>query len=201
MKRIMVAAIGFFAAALSMHAQESPDLRIRNGTVIDGRGKAAFRADVGIRNGRIVQAGDLRRAPAGETIDASGLIVAPGFINAHKENKEMNAMSVFFAETYTVSFEKMDELNSLLQKATSLISKRPDKFAGLRSYQAFSQMVGEFGGYIEIWEFEDMNDIDAMFKTMFSDKELKKIPQEFFPLVVPGSYKTQVWNSVTEYKT
>ncbi len=109
-------------------------------------------------------------------------------------------MSVFLAETYCVSFEKMDQLALLLKKATSLIKERPEKFRGLKSYQAFSQMVGEFGGHTEIWEFESMNDIDALFKTMFSDEELKKIPQEFFSLVESGSYSTQVWTCVTEYK-
>ncbi len=109
-------------------------------------------------------------------------------------------MSVFFAETYTVSFEKMEQLTSLLKKATNLMKEKPEKFTGLKSYQAFSQLVGAFGGYVEIWEFESMNDIDALFKTMFSDEELKNIPKEFFTLVEPGTYSTQVWTSVTEHK-
>ncbi len=109
-------------------------------------------------------------------------------------------MSVFFVETYTVGFEKMDQVASLFKKATSLFVERPEKFKGLKSYQAFSQTVGELGGHIEIWEFESMNDIDALFKTMFGDEELKKIPQEFFSLVQPGTYRSQVWNAVAEFK-
>ncbi len=109
-------------------------------------------------------------------------------------------MSVFFVETYTVRFEKMDQLASLFKRATSLIKERPEKFVGLKSYQAFSQTVGELGGHIEVWEFESMNDIDAMFKTMFGDEELKKIPQEFFSLVEPGTYRTQVWTKVAEHR-
>jgi N-acyl-D-amino-acid deacylase len=54
---------------------------IRNGTVYDGSGGAPFRADVGIRSDRIAAVGDLRHAKAGMVIDASGLAVAPGFIN------------------------------------------------------------------------------------------------------------------------
>ncbi len=109
-------------------------------------------------------------------------------------------MSVIFAETYSVSFEKMDQLASLLTKATNTIRENPDKFRGLKSYQVFSQMVGRFGSYVEMWEFESMNDIDAMFQTMFADEEFKKFPQEFFPLVDPGSYSTQIWKSFIEYR-
>src|SRR5947208_6328057 len=58
------------------------DLVIRNGRVIDGSGMPAFHADVGIRNGKIAEIGKLRGA-ASRTIDADGLVVAPGFIDNH----------------------------------------------------------------------------------------------------------------------
>ena len=58
------------------------DLLIRNGTVVDGSGAARYRADVGITDGRIAEIGRIRSAAA-RTIDAEGLIVAPGFIDGH----------------------------------------------------------------------------------------------------------------------
>jgi len=57
------------------------DLLIRGGTVYDGSGGEGRRADVGIAGARIAAVGDLSNARAGETIDATGLAVAPGFIN------------------------------------------------------------------------------------------------------------------------
>ena len=58
------------------------DLLIRNGTVVDGSGAARYRADVGIKDGRLAEIGRIRSA-AERTIDAEGLIVAPGFIDGH----------------------------------------------------------------------------------------------------------------------
>lgn len=58
------------------------DLLIRGGSVIDGTGAARVTADVGIRDGRIVEVGRIA-APAKRTIDADGLVVSPGFIDGH----------------------------------------------------------------------------------------------------------------------
>jgi len=58
------------------------DLILRNGDVIDGTGKPRFRADVGIRNGRIAAIGTITEA-AREEIDVTGKVVTPGFIDVH----------------------------------------------------------------------------------------------------------------------
>ncbi len=58
------------------------DTLIRGGTVIDGTGAEPTRADIGIRDGRIVAVGAVDE-PAGQTIDAMGLHVLPGFIDIH----------------------------------------------------------------------------------------------------------------------
>jgi N-acyl-D-amino-acid deacylase len=64
-------------------AEDAPayDWIIRGGTVYDGSGKAGVRNDIGIHGDKIAAIGDLANAKAKTTIDASGLAVAPGFIN------------------------------------------------------------------------------------------------------------------------
>ena len=58
------------------------DLVIEHGTVIDGSGGPRYRADVGVKAGRIVEIGRIRGS-ATERIDAEGHIVSPGFIDGH----------------------------------------------------------------------------------------------------------------------
>jgi N-acyl-D-amino-acid deacylase len=58
------------------------DLVIKNGTVVDGSGMPRYQADVGIKGGQIVEIGRIRAA-AQRTIDAEGMVVAPGFIDGH----------------------------------------------------------------------------------------------------------------------
>ncbi|MBI5653140.1 MAG: D-aminoacylase [Chloroflexi bacterium] len=62
------------------------DLLIRGGNILDGSGSPAFRADVGITSARVEAIGDLRDATANEILDATGLIVAPGFIDMHSHS-------------------------------------------------------------------------------------------------------------------
>jgi N-acyl-D-aspartate/D-glutamate deacylase len=60
----------------------SYDLVIKNGTVIDGSGLPRYRADVGVKDGKIARIGRIS-APAEETIDAEGHVVTPGFVDGH----------------------------------------------------------------------------------------------------------------------
>ena len=64
-------------------AQESFDLLIKNGRIVDGTGTPWYEADVGIVGDRITRVGNLSGATAPQVIDATGLIVAPGFIDPH----------------------------------------------------------------------------------------------------------------------
>ena len=70
------------AALAGMGAAPAPPLIvIRGGTVYDGSGGPPLHADVALRGDRIVEVGDLSRRRADTVVDASGLAVAPGFVN------------------------------------------------------------------------------------------------------------------------
>ena len=59
------------------------DTLIMGGTIVDGTRVPRYRADLGLKNGKIAKIGRLRSSSATRVLDATGLIVAPGFIDLH----------------------------------------------------------------------------------------------------------------------
>ncbi|NNM32701.1 MAG: amidohydrolase family protein, partial [Gemmatimonadetes bacterium] len=79
------AALSFLIGPGGLTGQGLPryDVTFTGGHVIDGAGNPWFRADVAVREGRIVRIGDLGRHTADRTVDAQGLVVVPGFVDLH----------------------------------------------------------------------------------------------------------------------
>jgi len=65
------------------------DLVIRNATIVDGTRAPRFQADVAIQKGRIQKIGPVENEDSGRVIDASGKILAPGFIDAHTHDDRL----------------------------------------------------------------------------------------------------------------
>ena len=59
------------------------DMVIRGGTVVDGTRVPRYRADIGIKDGRIAEVGQLQPSDAGQVLEAADCIVAPGAIDLH----------------------------------------------------------------------------------------------------------------------
>jgi N-acyl-D-amino-acid deacylase len=62
------------------------DLKIEGATVIDGTGRSGARTDVGVRDETIAAIGDLSRESAGTVLNATGRVLAPGFIDMHSHS-------------------------------------------------------------------------------------------------------------------
>jgi dihydroorotase/N-acyl-D-amino-acid deacylase len=73
---MLLAQLLFFFAAVQPY-----DVVVRNGHIIDGTGSPWYAGDIGIRAGKIAAIGHLEGAPARRSIDAHGMVVAPGFID------------------------------------------------------------------------------------------------------------------------
>lgn len=76
---LLLAVVSLSAGAAD--AADAYDVIIQHGHIIDGTGSPWYAADVGIKDGRIAAIGDLSGARAGKTLDAHGMVVAPGFID------------------------------------------------------------------------------------------------------------------------
>ena len=63
------------------------DLIVAGGTVVDGSGNPGYRSDVGVTGETIAAIGDLSRSETRRVIDATGMTVAPGFIDTHTHSE------------------------------------------------------------------------------------------------------------------
>ena len=82
MKRILLAGAALLCLT-NAFAQLAADVLITNGRIVDGTGNSWFYGDVAIKDGKVLKVGKLTDVKAAKTIDAKGLIVAPGFIDVH----------------------------------------------------------------------------------------------------------------------
>jgi N-acyl-D-aspartate/D-glutamate deacylase len=138
-------------AAFCASAQDF-DLLIRGGSIVDGTGNSAFAGDLGIKGGRIAAMGRLAGRTAARMIDASGLTVAPGFIDIH--NHSDNTI-----------LQDGDAQSMVRQGVTSMIfgeggSAAPSaRWKDFRAYfaqlmkQGISTNIGSYVGSSEIWTF------------------------------------------------
>lgn len=110
---LAVAGLGALLAAPAS-AQQRYDVLIRNARVLDGKGNPWFRGDVAVAGGRIAAVGDLGDASAERVIDASGLYVAPGFIDVHSHagpglaTRELSGARPLLAQGITTVFVNPD---------------------------------------------------------------------------------------------
>ena len=121
------------------------DLLIRGGHVLDGTGAEARRADVGIKGDRITGIGDLGARRAGQTIDASGRIVAPGFIDTQGQSG-----ATLLVDGHAESHVRQGITSEIIGEASSpaFWTRRTADPDVLERYRLRFDWTG-FGGYFE----------------------------------------------------
>ena len=140
----VLAAAAVAATAPAAHAQDY-DVIVRNGRILDGSGNPWFRADVAIDGDRIVRIGNMDGATAARVVDASGLYVAPGFIDLHSHADR--AMTSEHAEARRAKSLNSQGLATVIGGADGRNARWPvaDEIAALRDgghAMNFVPMVG-----------------------------------------------------------
>lgn len=111
------------APALQLAAAQSQppyDILVSGGRVLDGTGNPWFRADIGIRDGRIVAVGLLGDARADRVVDATGRYVSPGFIDIHSHADD-GAREIGGATIRTDSLHRKAAPNVVSQGVTTIV--------------------------------------------------------------------------------
>jgi hypothetical protein len=111
--------------------------------------------------------------------------------------KRGDKMTIFSVETWIVKPDKLSEFKTVFKKYETWMKKHPELFKDVKSIKVFSHMLGgNWGGYVYMTEYENLADFEkSMNKSMKSDF-MTTIYPEFASLIAPGSYSTNIWNSV-----
>jgi len=127
------------------------DIVIRGGTIVDGSGMDGYRGDVAIAGGHVLAVGKIDPGRAARTIDATGLIVAPGFINihSHAEAEGVSTAVNMLTQGVTTEIINADGFGS-----TDL----PGQFATF-SAGGLAENIGGYIGFNAIWR-DAMGDRD-----------------------------------------
>ena len=158
---LMIRSLVLFATVCLAWAQDY-DLIIRNGKLVDGTGNPWRMADVGVRAGRIVHVGNLEAAKASKTVDATNLIVAPGFIDIHNHSDNSivtdgNAESMIRQGVTSMIFGEGGSAAPSGGKQSSASGDRG--WSDFKSYfalllqQGISTNVGSYVGSSQIWTY------------------------------------------------
>src|SRR3954468_13285443 len=127
------------------------DLLIKHGRVIDGSGMPAFRGDVAVSHGKIVATGKLRGS-ATRTIDADGLVVAPGFIDNHCHYDAQ------------VTWDPLCSFSCYHGATSVIIGNCSLALAPLR--RGGEQRLNEFLSYVEAIPMETLQSVDMCWETV-----------------------------------
>jgi hypothetical protein len=106
-------------------------------------------------------------------------------------------MSIIMVETYVVHAEKSMEFTTLLDEFLKFKEAHPQLFKGVKSWKLYKQDYGQPAGmYIEMWEYENLAQLEEIDKRIFSDEGMKKISTAFHKLVEPARFSASIWSKV-----
>ncbi|MCM2389813.1 N-acyl-D-amino-acid deacylase family protein [Streptomyces albipurpureus] len=118
------------------------DVLLRGGTVVDGTGAPARRADIGVRAGRVTVLPSGRDERATDVVDATGQIVAPGFVDVHTHS---DALAAPHADDRAGAIEQL-RLAPLLQGVTTEISGN----CGISLFPSLPELMPELTEHIRV---------------------------------------------------
>jgi len=169
----LMASAAALALCVPASAKDVPayDIVIKGGTIVDGSGLPGYPGDVAISDGRIVAVGDVGSAKAAKTIDAKGLVVAPGFINLHS-HAEPDAVST--AVNMLTQGVTTEMINADGGGGEDIATQLPEYAS-----KGLAENIGAYTGFNAVWSDtmgdRDLRPTDTQIATMRAalEKNLK----------------------------
>ncbi|MDA1313700.1 MAG: D-aminoacylase [Acidobacteria bacterium] len=182
---IRTAVIAAVVALCACAPQQSYDLMIENGTVIDGSGSAGSETDVAIADGKIAAIGDLANAAAKRRIDATGLVVSPGFIDMHNHSDD-----TLLDEPNCESMIRQGVTTMVLGEGGSQGPRHPGgkPWTTLGGYfdhveqKGVAANIASYVGQTQVWTYVKGDEMRAA-----SDAEMEKMKQEIAAAMEQGA--------------
>jgi len=146
----------------SRRVEKGPfDIIIRNGRIVDGSGRPAFRVDVAIDGDRIVYIGNLRGARALRVIDARGQIVAPGFIDMLGQSEQyllidpraMSKVMMGVTTEITGEGESIAPLNDRILKEQEDFNRKYNLSVDWRTFDGYFKRLERQGAGVNLGTF------------------------------------------------
>src|SRR3954447_8246801 len=139
-----------FLQIAALASAQDFDLIVRGGRIVDGSGNPSFIGDIALRQGKIAAMGPLVGKTAARTIDATGLTIAPGFIDIHNHSdntivQDGNAQSMIRQGVTSMIFG---------EGGSAAPSKRWKDFNAYFAQlmkQGISTNIGSYVGSSEVW--------------------------------------------------
>jgi hypothetical protein len=106
-------------------------------------------------------------------------------------------VTVFVVRTYTVKPDKLADHNMWGKKLVALMKKKPGLFGGVQSMRVLSHKYGgAVGGFTAMWKFKTIADAEKWEDGFTEVNEEVALRQEFLELLVPGSHRQELWETV-----
>jgi hypothetical protein len=107
-------------------------------------------------------------------------------------------MSILLVETYVVKVEKQAGFEPLLNQFLDYKKNHQELFKGVLSWRLYKQKYGAVGGmYIELWEYQNLAEMEEINKRIFEDAVMKRINVDFHNLVEPATFSSCIWTAVS----
>jgi N-acyl-D-amino-acid deacylase len=158
---IAIAATFTILSRSSDAAPPAYDIIIRNGRIVDGSGRAAFRADLAINGDRIARIGNLRGVTGKRVIDARGQIVAPGFIDMLGQSEQyvlidpraMSKVMMGVTTEITGEGESVAPVNDRILKEQEDFNRKYNLTVDWRTFDGYFNRLDRQGAGVNLGSF------------------------------------------------